>query len=287
MVIVATACYRPDSLYHFRNLKTEGMTAYTNTVPTSCFRGFGNAQMTFAIEVCLDMIAEAIGMDPAELRIKNGLRTGEVSIHGWKIGSSAWRNASGKPPRPPAGKGKGSQKRFARGIGLACYNHVSGNRAFAREFDGGAGIVRISREGKVLVYHGESDMGQGQKTIFAQIVAEELGISLDQVEVARVDTDISPFGMGSFATRGTVFGGNGVKAAAAEAKRQVLDLAAEMLEANPKDLEIKEGKIYRSRVAGEKHSLSESGRGRLSIRGEALPLWELDSGFRIRLSRIR
>jgi CO/xanthine dehydrogenase Mo-binding subunit len=87
-------------------------------------------------------------------------------------------------------------------------------------------------------------MGQGQRTIFAQIVAEELGVPLDRVEVARVDTDISPFGMGSFATRGTVFGGNGVKAAAADARRQIFELAAEMLEANPVDLEAKEGKIF-------------------------------------------
>jgi CO/xanthine dehydrogenase Mo-binding subunit len=244
MVIVATACYRPDSLYHFQNLKTEGLTVYTNTVPTSCFRGFGNAQMTFAIECSLDMIAETIGMDPAELRIENGLKTGEVSIHGWNIGSSGLTECVRKATAASGWKEKRTQKQFARGIGLACCNHVSGNRAFAREFDGGAGIVRVSREGKVLVYHGESDMGQGQKTIFAQIVAEELGISLDQIEVAPVDTDISPFGMGSFATRGTVFGGNGVKAAAADAKRQILELAAEMLEANPKDLEIKEGKIF-------------------------------------------
>jgi CO/xanthine dehydrogenase Mo-binding subunit len=244
MVIVATACYRVDSLYHFQNLKTEGVTAYTNTVPTGCFRGFGNAQMTFALESSMDMIAEAIGMDPAELRIKNGLKTGEVSIHGWKIGSSGLTECIRKATEASGWREKRAQKRSARGIGLACCNHVSGNRAFAREFDGGAGIVRVGREGKVLVYHGESDMGQGQRTIFAQIVAEELGVPLDRVEVARVDTDISPFGMGSFATRGTVFGGNGVKAAAADARRQIFELAAEMLEANPVDLEAKEGKIF-------------------------------------------
>ncbi len=244
MVIVSTACYRVDSLYHFQNLKTEGLTVYTNTVPTSAMRGFGNAQMTFALESSMDMIAEAIGMDPAELRVKNGLKTGEVSIHGWKIGSSGLTECIRKATEVSNWREKRAQKRSARGIGLACCNHVCGNRAFSREFDGGAGIVRISREGKVLVYHGESDMGQGQKTIFAQIVAEELGIFVDQIEVARVDTDISPFGMGSFATRGTVFGGNGVKAAAADAKRQILQLASEMLEAAPSDLEIREGKIY-------------------------------------------
>ncbi len=244
MVIVATACYRVDSLYRFPNLRTEGWTVYTNTVPTSCFRGFGNAQMTFALESSLDMIAVQLGLDPAELRIRNGLRTGEVSIHGWKIGSSGLEECIRRATEAASWKEKRAQKRFARGIGLACCNHVSGNRAFAREFDGAGGIVRIGREGKVLVYHGESDMGQGQKTVFAQIVAEELGVPLEWIEVARVDTDVSPFGLGSFATRGTVFGGNGVKAAAADAKRQILEVAAALFETDPQNLEIKEGQIF-------------------------------------------
>ncbi len=243
MAIVATACYRVDSLYRFPNLKTEGLTVYTNTVPTSCFRGFGNAQMTFAVESSLDMIAEELSLDPAELRLKNGLQSGEVSIHGWKISSSGLEECIKKATAAASWKEKRAQKRFARGIGLACCNHVSGNRAFAREFDGAGGMVRIGREGKVLVYHGESDMGQGQKTVFAQIVAEELGVPLEWVEVARVDTDLSPFGLGSFATRGTVFGGNGVKAAAADAKRQILELAAIIFETDPQNLEIKDGQI--------------------------------------------
>ncbi len=248
MAIVATACYRVDSLYRFEHLRTEGLTVYTNTVPTSCFRGFGNAQMTFALESSLDMIAEALKMDPAELRIKNGLKTGEVSIHGWQIGSSGLEECVRKAMETSGWKEKRRQKRFGRGIGLACCNHVSGNRAFSREFDGGAGIVRIGREGKVLVYHGESDMGQGQRTVFAQIVAEELGVGLDRIDVAQVDTDISPFGMGSFATRGTVFGGNGVKAAARHAKEQILEIAAEMFETVPTQLEVREGKVF---VKGE------------------------------------
>ncbi len=244
MAIVATACYRVDSLYRFEHLRTEGLTVYTNTVPTSCFRGFGNAQMTFALESSLDMIAKALDMDPAELRIKNGLKTGEVSIHGWQIGSSGLEECVRKAVERSGWMEKRREKRFARGLGLACCNHVSGNRAFSREFDGGAGIVRIGREGKVLVYHGESDMGQGQRTVFAQIVAEELGVTLDRIEVAPVDTDISPFGLGSFATRGTVFGGNGVRAAAQDAKRQILEVAAEVFETIPSELEAREGKIY-------------------------------------------
>ncbi|MBS3906005.1 MAG: xanthine dehydrogenase family protein molybdopterin-binding subunit [Syntrophaceae bacterium] len=244
MAIVATACYRVDSLYRFEHLRTEGLTVYTNTVPTSCFRGFGNAQMTFALESSLDMIAGDLNMDPAELRIRNGLKTGEVSIHGWQIGSSGLEECVRKAVEASGWEERRQEKRFARGVGLACCNHVSGNRAFSREFDGGAGIVRIGREGKVLVYHGESDMGQGQRTVFAQIVAEELGVALDRIEVAPVDTDISPFGLGSFATRGTVFGGNGVKAAAQDAKRQILEVAAEVFETIPSELEARGGKIY-------------------------------------------
>lgn len=244
MAIVATACYRVDSLYRFEHLKTEGITVYTNTVPTSCFRGFGNAQMTFALESTLDMIAEALQMDPAELRIINGLRTGEVSIHGWQIGSSGLEECVRRAVEASGWEEKRRQRRFGRGIGLACCNHVSGNRAFSREFDGGAGIVRIGREGKVLVYHGESDMGQGQQTVFAQIAAETLGVSLDRIEVAPVDTDLSPFGLGSFATRGTVFGGNGVRAAALDAKQQILEGAAELFETVPSALEIREGRVY-------------------------------------------
>jgi CO/xanthine dehydrogenase Mo-binding subunit len=121
---------------------------------------------------------------------------------------------------------------------------VSGNRAFSKDFDGGAGIVRIGRDARVTVYHGESDMGQGQKTAFAQIAAERLGVPLELVHVETVDTDISPFGMGSFATRGTLMGGNGVLAAAEDAFRQLADVAANMLEANPGDMVSRDGHFF-------------------------------------------
>jgi len=87
-------------------------------------------------------------------------------------------------------------------------------------------------------------MGQGQKTTFAQIAAELLGIPLKMVHVADVDTDISPFGLGSFATRGTLMGGNGVLAAAKDAYRQLAEVAAEILEARVEDIECHQGKFF-------------------------------------------
>ena len=242
--IVSTACYRVDSLYRFQHVRATGYTVYTNTVPTGCFRGFGNAQMTFALESSLDIIAHELNMDPAEVRIKNAIGPNEVSVHGWEIKSCALKECVSKATETANWSEKRKRKEKFKGIGIACCNHVSGNRPFAREFDGGAGIVRVGRDGRVLIFHGESDMGQGQKTAYAQIVAERLGVPLEIVHVAPVDTDISPFGCGSFASRGTVMGGHGVLAAANDAFRQLAEIAATMLEANPQDIECREGKFF-------------------------------------------
>jgi CO/xanthine dehydrogenase Mo-binding subunit len=200
--------------------------------------------MTFVLESALDMIADQLNMDPAELRIKNGIGPNETSIHGWKITSSGLEDCVIQATEKADWQKKRQQKEPLKGIGLACCNHVSGNRPFAREFDGGAGIVRVGRDGRVTVYHGESDMGQGQKTTFAQIAAERLGVPLEMVHVADVDTDISPFGLGSFATRGTLMGGNGVLAAAKDAFRQLAEIAAEILEARVEDIECRQGKFF-------------------------------------------
>jgi len=242
--IVSTACYRVDSLYRFQHVRAMGYTVYTNTVPTGCFRGFGNAQMTFVLESALDDIADQLNLDPAEVRIKNAIGPDEVSVHGWEIKSCALKDCVLRATEASKWTEKRERKEKFRGIGLACCNHVSGNRPFAREFDGSAGIVRVGRDGRVLVFHGESDMGQGQKTAYAQIVAERLGVPLDMVNVATVDTDISPFGCGSFASRGTVMGGNGVLAAATDAFRQLAEVAAGTLEANAQDIECRKGEFF-------------------------------------------
>lgn len=243
-VIVSTACYRVDSLYRFKNVRARGITAYTHTVPTACYRGFGNSQSTFVLESAMDELAAALHMDPAELRMKNGVGPGETSVHGWKIGSSGLRECVEKATRAADWARKRAEKKPFRGIGLACCNHVSGNRPFAREFDGGSAMVRVGRDGRVMVFHGESDMGQGQNTTYAQIAAETLGVPLDRIHVAQVDTDISPFGLGSFATRGTLMGGNGVMAAAKNALEQLKEIAGAHLGMDPEQIVCKKGEFY-------------------------------------------
>lgn len=243
-IIVATACYRVDSLYGFKNVRAKGITAYTNTVPTSCFRGFGNTQATFVLESAMDILAHKLGMDPAEMRIKNSIGPNSVSVHGWKINSCGLKECVEEATNMSGWAEKRAKKRPLKGIGLSCCNHVSGNRAFAREFDGGAGIVRIGRDGRITVYHGESDMGQGQKTVYAQIAAETLGVPLDWVSVMQVDTDISPWGFGRFATQGALMGGDGVLAASKDAFTKLAQVAADMLESNVDDVVCEGGRFH-------------------------------------------
>ena len=127
---------------------------------------------------------------------------------------------------------------------MASCNHVSGNKAFFPTFDGASSLVRVAEDGKVTVFHGECDMGQGQTTVFAMLAAETLGAKLEDVTVAVQDTQISPFGLGSFATRGTTVGGMGIKVGAEAARELVLQAAAEQLGVEVSALDVEESEVF-------------------------------------------
>jgi CO/xanthine dehydrogenase Mo-binding subunit len=269
--ITSTACYRVDSLYKFTNVKAEGILLYTNTVPTGCFRGFGNTQMVTALELMMDRIAEALKMDPAELRLKNCVPDGYLSCHGWKVntcglpeclskavGMSGWKDKYGKHK---------SESSKSKGIGLACCNHVSGNRPFFKPFDGSSSLIRIGEEGQVTLIHPECDMGQGQNTAFAQIAAEVLGVPYETMVVKHVDTDIAALGLGSFATRGTTIGGQGVIAAARDAKAKILESASELSKVKEDELDINNGVIYEKASGREVMTVAEAARNYIFTHG--------------------
>jgi len=243
-IIVSTAGYRIDSLYKFENLKTLGYTVYTNETPTAAFRGFGNPESVFAVESSIDMVARELGVDPLEMRIMNGVKSGDVTTHGWKITSCGLEECIRKAAERAQYRKKRENPKLNRGIGMACCNHVSGNRLIFRDFDGSSALVKIGRDGDVTLIHGESDMGQGLDTVLAQIAAGELGIPMTRVRVAQVDTETSPFSLGCISSRGTFFGGNAVKKAAEHARSQLFEVASELLEADPLDLSLQEERIF-------------------------------------------
>lgn len=246
--VLSTACYRIDSLYHFQNVRTEGFLVYTNQSPATCFRGFGNAEACTAMETLIDALAEKIGADPIELRRINGVKAGDVSMHGWRIAScgfrecldhvesaSDFRRRKTPPPVPP-------RRGTVRGIGLAAGNHISGNRIIINEYDGASAQVRVGFEGHVTVIVGEPDIGQGMNTVFAQIAAEVLDLPVAAVHSLPVDTQTSPHGVGTLGSRGTAIAGKAVELAARDARRKLLSVAASLLSVGPDDVTLRDGK---------------------------------------------
>ena len=231
---------RTDCLYRFQASRTKSRLAYTNTTPTSGFRGYGNAQAHFALESMIDVCSRRMGLDPVEVRLKNASRQGDKTLHGWNLRSCGLGRCieearksilKGRLPREAEGG------RLKRGIGLACMNHVSGNRG-GSNFDGSSSMVRFQEDGKLCLYHGESDMGQGASTVLSQIAAETIGIPVDDVRVMPLSTDSSPFCFGSYSSRVTTVAGKAAKLAkqlcaltASESSRPMRQAALEAAEA--------------------------------------------------------
>jgi len=241
-IVTNNMAMRSDNLYRFKGVRTRARLVYTNKVPTGGFRGYGNPQMHFATESQLDMIAERLGMDPTELRLKNASRTGDVTIHGWVISSDGLPECLETAAKAADWKEKRQKKEKHHGIGVACAIHVSGNRG-SDDYHGAEALVRIQEDGKVQIMCGEQDMGQGTHTVLSQIVAEELGVPMEGVEWLKVDTDTAPFAFGAYSSRTTHIGGNAVRNAAQKAKREVLDLASEVLQMSVAKLSIQDGII--------------------------------------------
>ena len=258
--ILGAGAMRMDNHYRQKNIHTEGSLVYSNTVPKGAFRGYGNPQMGFAVEQHLDALAEAIEMDPAELRLKNCTQVGDTTVHGWKIEScemercvrEVMEDSRWKAKR--AAKGTGAKR---RGIGIACAVHTSGARVYA-DWDGACMQVNVNEEGGVYLLSSEGDIGQGAKTVLAQIVAEELGVSPQDVTLSSADTETSPYGFGAYASRLTVIGGNAARLAAQDARNQIFGAAAEQLEARPEDLGLKDGFVFVQNAPERKVSVSEA-----------------------------
>jgi CO/xanthine dehydrogenase Mo-binding subunit len=237
---------RTDCLYRFSSSQNRAKLVYTNKTPTSGFRGYGNAQAHFALESMIDQCSRKLGLDPVAVRLKNAVRQGDLTLHGWKLKScgltdcieKAW--AAINKDRLSMTDRNGRNR---RGIGLACMTHVSGNRS-GDNFDGSTSMMRFQEDGRLSLYHGESDMGQGASTVLAQIAAETLGIPVESVMVMPLSTDTSPFCFGSYSSRVTTVAGKSAQLAALQVREQILGLAGEVLEISPEDLEIENGWIH-------------------------------------------
>jgi carbon-monoxide dehydrogenase large subunit len=236
-------------------------TAYTNTLFVDAYRGAGRPEATYAIERIVDMLADKLGMDPAELRRKNFVQEEDwpfTSAAGLAYDSGNYVPALDKAlqmfdydeARKRQKEHNASKPRVRKGIGMASYVEIAGwgpgqatkglgvtNQLF------GSATVRVDRSGTVEVLAGASGHGQGHPTSWAQIAADQLGISHELVKVYEGDTAMIQTGSGTFASRSVSVDGAGVYMAAQKVRNKMLRIAAHQLEVDPADLEINNGTI--------------------------------------------
>ncbi len=244
-IVCTNMATRSDCLYRYQHTLTESKLVYTNKVPTSAFRGYGNPQITFAQESLIDKLAAEMGIDPVEIRLKNGVHAGDTTIHGWNIASCGLAECleEGAKRIGWRDKRKKSDSKKLRGVGVAAMIHVSGNRG-ALEWDGSEAWIRLNEDGTAILLSGESELGQGKNTALVQIAAESIGLSIDQVHAAPVDTESCPFVLGPYSSKTTVLAGNAVRNAGRELRAQILEVASRMLQVPAHRMRVEEGGIY-------------------------------------------
>ncbi|MEO5598651.1 MAG: molybdopterin cofactor-binding domain-containing protein [Novosphingobium sp.] len=236
--------------YNCPNRYWEGTTIYTNNMISGGYRGYGAPQAAFAVEQQMDEMAEALGIDPIELRLRNLHQEGEKhplfpsDFTTYRLdeclrrGAEAigWRSRSG----PGAGKG-----RKVRGIGLATTTTWTSCCAGQPDlYEHSGAIVKLNPDGSADIATAAIDLGCGQNTTYCQIVAEELGLPFDKVRMTYADTSTVPFDAPMHASRGTYAAGGAIKLAASNARTMLLRYAAGMLSADVEDLDIRDGRIF-------------------------------------------
>ena len=241
-----------SSLYRVPHCVYDTTVIYTNNPTAGSFRGYGNLQGTFAAEAHMDKLAEAIGMDPLEFRLKNAQDPGEISGQGMHFKTCGFKDClrtaaehSGYREKRLANiAAQGGTEPVKRGIGMASMLHVGGG-AKIYPSDGCGTILKLDDFAHVTVMTGASEIGQGSETVIAQLVCDELGVPLSQVTVINNDTDITPWDVGVHASRTTFIGGNSAIRAARKARDKILEAAAAVTDTKVGELDLRGGFIVR------------------------------------------
>jgi len=240
--------------YKIPAVKIEYVGVFTNKMATDAYRGAGRPEATFLIERMVDLVAMELAMDPADVRRKNFPRPKDFpySTPTGVIYDSGSYEATLKKALEQVGYAKlrEEQKRLWKqgrylGIGLSTYVEICAMGPSSAMPAGGweSGTVRIEPTGKLTVLTGASPHGQGQETSFAQVVADELGVSPEDVIVTHGDTQAVPYGIGTFGSRATAVGGTAMYLSLQKLKQKLARMAGHLLKTDPKRIEIGEGKL--------------------------------------------
>lgn len=255
-------------LYRAAHLHFTGTAVYTNLPVGGAYRGYGATQSAFAVESAMDELAEKLGFDPLTFRQMNHIKTGETSpvFRALGEGKAGVEQAIGScelakciklGAKEIGWKKRGDWRkktgRVRRGIGMAALMQGSS----IPEIDMGAASIKMNEDGSFNLLMGATDLGTGSDTVLAQIAAEALGCDLDKIIVYSSDTDMTPFDVGAYASSTTYLSGAAVRNVAEKVVKQILGVAALMLDKPAAELEIVHGGIVKVKGGDAQVTFSE------------------------------
>jgi CO/xanthine dehydrogenase Mo-binding subunit len=237
--------------YELPNFKTDVYCYYTNNPNSAAMRGHGLYHTRFAGDVQLDMIAEELGIDPVAIRLRNAIKNPEPgkiyeTVNKVRLATCGVMECIEDAAKAVNWSGRKKAKKVdsskAYGWGFAAGTYPGGAKLGGH--NACAALVRVCEDGSVNYITGASDVGQGSDTVMCAIVAEVLGIGLDDVDIKRVDSAFTPVDPGSYGSRVTVLAGQAARNAAEAARLQLLEAAATEFGVTPEEVEIKSKKAF-------------------------------------------
>lgn len=227
--------YSATGPYRIPNQWVDGYCVYTNKVVTSAFRSYGIMEMSFAYESHMDEIARGLGIDPVELRRRNLIEDGDETATGEKL-----RAIGLKPTLEACAEAMEWGRPKAPGRGRAIVSTAKSSVAPS----GSSSFIQMNDDGTLNVMCSTTEMGQGSRTVMSQLAAEAIGARLEDVKLIASDTAVTPPDRSTSSSRSTFNMGNAIVRAASDAKEQILDKAAELLEAPRDQLEVRDSAVF-------------------------------------------
>lgn len=275
------------AIYDIRNMKYDGYRVLTNSPACGAMRGHGTVNVRFAFESQLDMIAEQLNIDAAEIRLRNALEPNSRTVNDLRVTSYGYPECIRKAVERSGWNEKKGRLPFGKGIGIAGSHYVSGaaNSIIRAKMPHSNVMLKLDIDGGVTIYTGTAEIGQGSDTVQVQIVAEELGVTLDRVRIISADSDLTPMDLGSYSSRVTFMAGNACLQAAKEMKQKVHQAASDLLKIPASRLISRECWIFDQEEPEKKipfddaviHALGTQG-GTLVTKGSYTPPAEAQGG---------
>jgi 4-hydroxybenzoyl-CoA reductase alpha subunit len=232
--------------YKLPNFKHDAYRIFTNNPISAAMRGHGITHTRFAAEIQMEMMAKELGIDPIEVRLKNAITAPHETINKVTVQSCGLKEGLETLARNPRwekrSKGQPGEGPVSHGVGISGTSYLGG--AVQRGHQSCGAVVRLCEDGSIDYLTGATDCGQGSDTVLVQIIAEELGLRMEDVDIKRVDTAVTPCDAGSYGSRVTVLAGEAAQKAAQEVKGQLARVAAENWEADPQDIVFKNQQVY-------------------------------------------